>query len=273
MLIPKLSRLSYQRLYGQAARQPLDASKWDLSVALALVRLPVIAPKLTDIEQKFQKQQEQIEHEGSLLSDFELRMIKDAELLEKRKQLEAEGKDLSELDDQIGKTALQEEGEYKDFAQTTRKTFEIDNREKLEDQDERSLRRRLDERLLLLVKQKFGENEPKKWTLPVLKNNGETLRQTAEKCLGETISSDVNVTIIGNAPFSVHPCKYPTKLAESLNKEGNNIFMYLGYINELDNQIDFSQKIADYRWTSKSELKSLVPTSQYRQKLGLFLYE
>jgi hypothetical protein len=57
----------------------LGASKWDVSAALALIRPPVIAPKMTEVEQKYDQLNRTEEHEKSLMSDFELRLIKDQE--------------------------------------------------------------------------------------------------------------------------------------------------------------------------------------------------
>lgn len=47
--------------------------------------------------------------------------------------------------------------------------------------------------------------------------------QTAERCLGEIFASDVNVKIIGNAPLAAWRYKYPKKVAERLEKAGNNV--------------------------------------------------
>uniref|UniRef100_A0A1I7RJ94 39S ribosomal protein L46, mitochondrial n=1 Tax=Bursaphelenchus xylophilus TaxID=6326 RepID=A0A1I7RJ94_BURXY len=272
MLLP-LARTIGRRFASQALKEAPEA-KWDISAAVALIRLPVIAPPLTEIEQKFSDQQRQIEDEGSHLSDFELRIRKDAELFEKRRQLEAQGKDLSELDEQIGIPATQEEEEYIKNEKKIRAEYELDNRKKWEDESGKSLRKALDRKLILLVKQKFSQNEPNFWTIPSLKNNGEPLRETAVRCLGDIFESDVNVNILGNAPVSVTQYEYSKKLADHLQTEGNHIFIYLAYINELDKEIQFNKDhVADYNWTSLPELKEFIHKRRYRKRLEHLLYE
>lgn len=55
------------------------AKKWDISVGVALLRSPIIAPSMSEIEQKYDNIGKSVEHELSLKSDFELRVIKDQE--------------------------------------------------------------------------------------------------------------------------------------------------------------------------------------------------
>lgn len=55
----------------------LNPKEWDISVALALFRMPIKAPPLTEIEEKFKKIAELIEHEQSYKSNFELETEKD----------------------------------------------------------------------------------------------------------------------------------------------------------------------------------------------------
>jgi hypothetical protein len=53
--------------------------KWSISTALMIIRQPLIAPKMTEIEQKYHQFTLRKEIERSLLSDFELRQLKDDE--------------------------------------------------------------------------------------------------------------------------------------------------------------------------------------------------
>lgn len=64
-------------LVGKMIKQA--ARKWDISVGLALIRSPVIAPEMTEVERGYDKTTAIEEHERSLMSDFELRKIKDQE--------------------------------------------------------------------------------------------------------------------------------------------------------------------------------------------------
>jgi hypothetical protein len=77
MILTRISR----RLFATATAPSTTTSesKWAISVGVALIRAPVIAPEMTDVERKFAECQASIEHENSMLSNFELQGIKDQE--------------------------------------------------------------------------------------------------------------------------------------------------------------------------------------------------
>lgn len=139
--------------------------------------------------------------------------------MEKRKQLEEEGKDLSLLEGELGKTAMMEEEEWIKKKQLAYETYGI-KKDAFEDKkNPKTLSRAFDRKLILLVRQRFdnmGDKYSSPWVLPQLKNDGESLRQTAEKCLGEVFSSNVKLSIYGNAPQSHITYKYPKKLINGL---------------------------------------------------------
>jgi hypothetical protein len=56
----------------------IDPKQWKIEVALLIYRLPIIAPRMTEVEKQFSELSEQLSHAGSYKSDFELRMNKDA---------------------------------------------------------------------------------------------------------------------------------------------------------------------------------------------------
>lgn len=56
-----------------------QALKWDISAGVALMRAPVIAPPMTDVEQRYDEACHATENELSLRSNFEIRAIKDQE--------------------------------------------------------------------------------------------------------------------------------------------------------------------------------------------------
>ena len=57
------------------ARQ--ESSQWDIYAAVAVCRLPIVAPEMTPIQKKFVEMQNKIESQKSFKSDFELREEKD----------------------------------------------------------------------------------------------------------------------------------------------------------------------------------------------------
>ncbi|EYC18740.1 hypothetical protein Y032_0026g1342 [Ancylostoma ceylanicum] len=179
-------------------------SRWDVMVSVALSRPQVIAPPMSEIEKRFQSLQLEEERENSLLCNFELKSLRDERLIAKRAELEREGKELSELDEQIGVANAQIEDEWKKKGEQLVQSLCLNKPRSSEDKDERSLRRLLDRKLLLVVRQRLGQaNYESPWILPQTKHlPGESLRETAERCLGE-IASGVKATIYGNAPIAV----------------------------------------------------------------------
>lgn len=97
-------------------------------------------------------------------------------LLLKRRKLEDEGKNLSQLDEEIGVSAMQKEQEWAQFQETMQKQYNLGDLSTVQVDDPKSLRSKLDRKLVLLVQQKF-DSLTSPWILPQLKNNGETLRQ------------------------------------------------------------------------------------------------
>jgi hypothetical protein len=99
-------------------------------------------------------------------------------LLAKRQKLEEEGKNLSELNEEIGITAAQSEIEWSQFRDSIIDQYKLNDRDDLQDEDPKSLRYKLDRKLVLLVKQQFVDSPIiSPWILPQLPNSGETLRQ------------------------------------------------------------------------------------------------
>lgn len=99
-------------------------------------------------------------------------------MYEKRKILESEGKDLSELDEQIGVSNIQLINDWMKEGSETFKRFGLDNVNCDVVGDQLSLHRKFDRKLVLLVREKLFSNDKNyssPWILPQLKNNGEPL--------------------------------------------------------------------------------------------------
>uniref|UniRef100_A0A0K0D4T2 MRP-L46 domain-containing protein n=1 Tax=Angiostrongylus cantonensis TaxID=6313 RepID=A0A0K0D4T2_ANGCA len=153
-------------------------NSWDLMVSVALSRSQVLAPLMSDVERRFHNLQMEEEREKSLLCDFELKSIQDDKLIAKREELERSGKDLSELEEQIGViNATIEDGWSRKGEQLMAK-LRICNDSARDVNDEHSLQRMLDRKLLLIVQQRFEQNGYKSpWILPQIKHvSGESLR-------------------------------------------------------------------------------------------------
>jgi len=213
-----------------------------------------------------------VEHEKSFKSNFELKLEKDRMLIEKRKALEEEGKDLSELDEQIGISSIQLAEEWQKQSEEFKERFNRDNDPKLE-ADQHSLKRRYDRKLVLLVRQKFNAQDDytSPWILPQMKNAGEALKETAEKCLN-TIAEDIKVaTIHGSAPFASYKHKYPGKLKKRTGTDGNAIFFYSAHLHRDVRAVNLSGSfVSDYKWCTSEEVEQMLGNSYDRKYMNNF---
>ncbi|KAI6187112.1 39S ribosomal protein L46, mitochondrial [Aphelenchoides besseyi] len=237
------------------------STRWDVAVGVAVIRPPVVAPKMSEVERLYHECALQEEHEKSLKSEFELRLIKDGELLEKRRKLEEEGKDLSQLDEQIGITAQQLEEDWIRNQEAVSQQYKLGDFSQIQVSDVRSIRQHLDRKLVLLVKQRFGE-AISPWILPQLANEKETLRQTVERCLSETFDGNSNAQVDGNAPVSVYKYRYPKPLAKKLDAYGSYLFLFSAHLNTVEDELKLNgDQIHDYRWCTSDKLLTLLPSS------------
>ncbi|XP_072806852.1 large ribosomal subunit protein mL46 isoform X2 [Vicugna pacos] len=171
------------RSLARAAAPSSSGSPWRLMGALCLQRPPLVSKPLTPLQEEMAALLQQIEIERSLYSDHELRALEEAQQLEKRKSdLYEEEEDeqnillAQDLEDMWEQKFLQ----FKPGARIT----EAD-----EKNDQTSLHRKLDRNLILLIKEKLGDQDL--WMLPQAEwQPGETLRQTAERSLVNLSASD-----------------------------------------------------------------------------------
>ncbi|KAM3723321.1 39S ribosomal protein L46 [Dirofilaria immitis] len=140
--------------------------------------------------------------------------------------------------------------------------------------DSKSLKRKIDEFLVLIVCQKFDREDSYHlpWHLPQLQNlPGESLKQTSIRCLKELFSIEMYGKGITNAPFSVYVYHYPAQLRRRLktSSRGAAIFffkaMYMKHIPLIANR----DEVADYKWVSAEEFAAnLKYTMSYLQALS-----
>lgn len=215
------------------------ADKWDLLSSVCLERHPVITKPLKDIEVRFEKMIRQIEFEHSLLSDFELRKL--AEEKEKSKRIEGEHIVL--------KNMVQD---YEDDCKAELDAFQFAPREnENEDKTVVSLKRKLDKNLLLLVEQKIGDVNY--WIPPQsLRQQKETMIQTARRSLEEFCGNNIKVQFYGTAPIGFYKFVYPKNI-RTQGKKGAKVFYFLAkYISG-----DVSSN-AKHCWLDREELKGTV---------------
>jgi len=225
--------------------------KWDIFAGVLVERLPIIAKNLNKLETEYQQLLDQIEYEKSCLSDFEIRHIRDVKVAEKIKK--ADGK--FDVDAVASQTAQDNADAWKkELAK-----FQFAPRTTAADQnnDVKSVNRKLDDTLVLLTEQQIGNR--KIFVLPQGKrNDGETLRQTAERVLHAACGNSLNVQFWGNAPCAFYKYKYPSG-PNDLNAIGAKIFFFRAIYSS--GGVD--QKLSNFEWLAKDG--ALDKLSQHRK--------
>ncbi|KAK0172348.1 hypothetical protein PV328_005680 [Microctonus aethiopoides] len=225
--------------------------KWDLLSAVCVERHPLITSVKTDLEEAYQNMLNQIEFENSMKSDHELNIEME------RKQREKLKKGLVEIDAE--KITEQKAEDLEELADEEMASFKFAPRITEADRNNitTSLERKLDKCLLLLVQQKIGNDSF--WLPPQgIRNDGETMRQTAERVLLNTCGDMLQAKIYGNAPIGFYKWKYPKSIRDH-GTEGAKVFFYLAkYMNGT---------VADtvkYQWLDRPELEKNIPVPIYK---------
>lgn len=247
----------YSRVYST------KQCKWDIMAGICLQRKPVITKSLTDIEVNYQNILQEIESERSLKSDHELRHDNDVQRVKKLKS----GKitDFNVLDQVVNQTAQ----DYTDKNKEELLNFKFASRITDADtkDDKKSLKRRLEENLILVIKQKLGHEDF--WILPQgLWTNGETLKGAAERTLKELCGNNINVQFYGNAPCGFYKYKYPKEKREQSGIEGAKIFFFKATL--LNGNVDKNDTWTDYEWATVQELNNRL-IQPYMKNVKLFL--
>lgn len=221
-----------------------NRSPWRLLGALCLQRPPLISKALTPLQEEMAAVLRQIEIEQSLYSDHELRALDEAQRMAKKKadlyDDEQDEKDIllvQDLEDSW-------EQEFQKFKPGDRVT-EADKKN-----DRTSLHRKLDRNLVLLVREKLGDEDV--WLLPQTEwQPGETLRGTAERTLGTLSENNMEAKFLGNAPCGHYKFKFPQALRTESNLGAKVFFFKALLLNG-----DFSQagKKGHHVWVTKDEL-------------------
>ncbi|CAG5123157.1 unnamed protein product, partial [Candidula unifasciata] len=226
--------------------------KNSLYSAVCVQRLPIITQPLNDIENRYADLLAKIELENSYLSDFEIRLISEAHIDRKDTEDEKTGDTETALD-------LQDKWdvEMKAFVPAPRET-EADRTN-----NQRTVDRKLDSPLYLLVKQKIEGNDH--WVLPqAVFQQGETLRQ--ERALS-TLCGEVKTTFLGNAPCAV--AKFDPK--EKVDDSKIKLFFFQAWYR--GGEITPNKTEAkDFLWVTRKELSNFCHAS-YRKHLKKFIFD
>lgn len=247
----------YSKMYSTKQLQ------WDIMAGICLQRKPVITKSLTDIEVNYQNIIQEIEFEKSLKSDHELQHDRDLQRMEKLKK--GIITDFNDMDQASNQTAQ----DYLDKNKDELSKFKLASRitDADEKKDTKSLKRKLEENLILVTKQKLGNEHF--WILPQgLWTNGETLRETAERILKESCGNNINVRFYGNAPCGFYKYKYPKKKREQTDVQGAKIFFFKATL--MNGNIENNSTWTDYEWATVKELDNII-IQPYMKNIKLFL--
>ncbi|GMT23922.1 hypothetical protein PFISCL1PPCAC_15219 [Pristionchus fissidentatus] len=256
------------------------AAKWDVMVSLLLTRRPTIAPPMTALEQNFQRLSLKREDDKSLLSDFELKSKKDELLEARRARLLEEGKDLSELEGELGETNAMRIDDWTKRETTLTQALGLSSPSPSPPSSSpSSLSRLLDRRLTLLVQHRFGRDSyASPWILPQMANRkGESLAETADRCLSSLLPGLTGVSF-HNAPFAVHTQRYPKGLRQSMKTDaiGAKLFFYSADITvPKSGEITLNKdEIASHSWLTREEIVvAMAGRPDYKKKITASIVE
>ncbi|KAM8780894.1 large ribosomal subunit protein mL46 isoform 2-T2 [Rhynchonycteris naso] len=185
-----------------------------------------------------------IEIERSLYSDHELRALDEAQRLAKKKADPYHEEDnerdillVQDLEDMWEQKFLQ----FKPGARIT----DADKKN-----DRTSLNRKLDRNLVLLVREKLGDQDV--WMLPQTEwQPGETLRRTAERTLATLSENNMEAKFLGNAPCGHYKFKFP-QAVRTESSLGAKVFFFKALL--LTGDFSQAGKKDQHVWVSKEEL-------------------
>uniref|UniRef100_A0A8D0H5C2 Large ribosomal subunit protein mL46 N-terminal domain-containing protein n=1 Tax=Sphenodon punctatus TaxID=8508 RepID=A0A8D0H5C2_SPHPU len=168
-------RLSHPAAAPQ--EQAGGGARWRLQGAVCLQRLPRLVQPLNPEQEEMERLVQQLEVEKSYYSDHELRCMEEEDRQERLKD------NTYNEDDELEQTIMLVQDLEDTWEQTLQKFKAAPRITEADEKDDRtSLNRKLDRSLLLLVKEKIGDQEI--WLLPQAEwRTGETLRGTAERAL------------------------------------------------------------------------------------------
>ncbi|KAM4596099.1 large ribosomal subunit protein mL46 isoform 1-T1 [Fundulus diaphanus] len=245
---------------GPAAERA--TSPWTLMAAVCLQRLPVISADESPIEQRFKQMMQQMELEKSVLSDHELRLIEDADRMSRKQAGDYD----SDEEEGHGDQEIMLGQDLEDTWEQRLKTFQPAPRVRADvDKDLTSVQRCLADSLVLLAEQQVGAE--RLWLLPQAAwQEGETLRQTAERALGSVTAADLKATFLGNAPCGVYKYKLP-KAARTESSVGTKVFFFKAV---LADSAPAKAPNTALLWVKKSELQKYLKPA-YMMKVDRFI--
>lgn len=215
---------------------------------------------MTNLESTYMDLLKRMEFERSLLSDHELRQKEDRRLAELRKSDDYEESEAEAVRQTADEAEDLWEAQFQAFTPASR----ITEADKVN--DEKSHKRKLDQKLILLVKQQLGNESY--WVLPQgPRHEGESMREAAERTLTSTCGSKLDAAFLGNAPCGFFKYKMPS------NSEvvGGKVFFFKAILKS-GNVEEINKDILDYKWVAVKDLDKYVHPG-YNQSLNRFVLD
>uniref|UniRef100_A0A8C5MFH1 Large ribosomal subunit protein mL46 n=1 Tax=Leptobrachium leishanense TaxID=445787 RepID=A0A8C5MFH1_9ANUR len=247
---------------GSAGGSP--RSPWQLHGAVCLRRPSVVSQAMTPIQMEVADLLQQMELEQSLYADHELRLLEDEALLRRKLSNTYDSDDEDKANEILMGQDLEDLWEQKSRQfKTAPRVTEAD-----EKNDKSSLNRKLENNLVLLVKDKLGSEDI--WRLPQVEwQCGETMRQTAERALSNLSENRIEAHFLGNAPCGFYKYKFPKSLRTE-DMTGAKVFFFKALLKSGD--LFAAKKNGEYVWVSKDELKDYLKPA-YLAEVQRFVIE
>ena len=106
------------------------------------------------------------------------------------------------------------------------------------------------------------------WNLPfILNTEGETLRETAERAILQRVGGNLDVKVLGNAPWSFYKYKYPKHYQAKTEKVGAKVWLFKGILmNDFhdESNVQLEEGLLDYQWATRKEMQMLLDKDTYR---------
>ncbi|KAM4748391.1 large ribosomal subunit protein mL46 [Rhinophrynus dorsalis] len=249
---------------GLASAAGGSPSPWRLHGAICLKRPTVVSQTKTALQEEVSDMLQQMELEKSLYSDHEIRLMEDEARL-RRKQ-----SDLYDSDEENDDKEIVMAQDLEDLWEQKSRKFLMASRVTEADKknDRSTLNRKLENNLVLLVKEKIGKEEF--WMFPQIEwQCGETMRQTAERALSTLSDSSIQVNFLGNAPCGFYKYKFP-KLLRTDDAVGAKVFFFKALLKSGD--LAPKLKKGEYAWVTKDELKDYLKPA-YLSQVNRFVIE
>jgi len=240
---------------------------WTLFASVCIERTPIITCDKNELENRYFNLINEINIRKSLLSDHELRHLKDLEAIKKRK--EAKENETQEL---IVETAVDYEDkclkQLNTFKFADRKTNDVYNLENQTNNNNnnnensptgvlKNMDRILDKKLILLI----YDQEKSIWQLPKLRWEPDeiSLRYTGERLIS-SLNDKLKVDFLGNAPCAVHKSKQDAK-------SGEKCYIFKAQYKSGGDLLALTTGF-DYAWIRKDELPDFIKNSDYLECLN-----